>query len=199
MNKFAKSLVLAVFIVVSFGVSIQSASARVVLPLDGSCPSDSPIRTQVDNSLVCLSLDEFCPSNPQWFMAFDSPLKCPDYQNNPSWKSYVATTTTSPPSNANATTTTSQIEAVEDDGISEEDFADLGVSQKSGRFDIRVSSSFLETEMVLRAYKKGSKSVTWYFKTNQNGQYRIITSRLLRGFTMSIWLDGEKWDSLVIR
>ena len=248
MNKFAKSVVLAVLVVVSFGVTHQTASARVVLPLDGSCPSSSPIRTQVDSSLVCLSLDEFCPTNNQWFMDYDSPLKCPDYQNNPSWIRYVATSTTVPSSSgsvtttvpsssgsvattvpsssgsvattvpsssgssssensttspskvvARTTTTTTQLDAVEDDGDSEEDFADLGISNKSGKFDMRVSSSFVETEMILRAYKKGSKSVTWNFTTNANGQYRIITSRLLKGFTMSLWIDGEKWDSLVVR
>lgn len=110
-------------------------------------------------------------------------------------------TTTATPSKvvARTTTTTTQLDAVEDDGDSEEDFADLGISNKSGKFDMRISSSFAETEMMLRAYKKGSKSVTWNFTTNSNGQYRIITSRLLKGFTMSLWIDGEKWDSLVVR
>jgi hypothetical protein len=228
MNKFAKSLALAALVVVSFGVSSQSASARVVLPLDGTCPSESPIRTQVDSSLVCLSLDEFCPTNNQWFMDYNSPLKCPDYQNNPAWIRYVATSTTSPSSGgsvtttvpssggsvtttvpssgggssnsvARTTTTTIEVPVVEDDGESEDDFADVGLSSKDGKFNIRVSSSFGETEMVLRAYKKNSKSVTWSFTTYSSGSYRILTSRALKGFTVSLWIDGEKLDSLVVR
>jgi hypothetical protein len=228
MNKFAKSLALAVLVVVSFGVSSQSASARVVLPLDGICPSGSPIRTQVDSSLVCLSLDEYCPTNNQWFMDYDSPLKCPDYQNNPEWIRYVAATTTVPSSGGSVTTTvpssggsvtttvpssggsssnsvsrttttTIEVPVVEDDGESEDDFADIGLSSKDGKFNIRVSSSFGETEMILRAYKKNSKSVTWSFTTYSSGSYRILTSRALKGFTVSLWIDGEKWDSLVVR
>ena len=232
MNKFAKSLALAVLVVVSFGVSSQSASARVVLPLDGACPSGSPIRTQVDSSLVCLSLDEFCPTNNQWFMDYDSPLKCPDYQNNSEWIRYVAATTTVPSSGGSVTTTTTvpssggsvtttttvpssggsssnsvaqtttttiEVPVVEDDGESEEDFADVGLSSKDGKFNIRVDSSFGETEMILRAYKKNSKSVTWRFTTYSTGSYQILTSRALKGFRVSLWIDGEKWDSLVVR
>ena len=217
MNKFAKSFALAVLVVVSFGVSSQSASARVVLPLDGICPSGSPIRTQVDSSLVCLSLDEYCPTNNQWFMDYDSPLKCPDYQNNPEWIRYVAATTTVPSSGgsvtttvpssggsssnsvAQTTTTTIEVPVVEDDGESEDDFADVGLSSKDGKFNIRVDSSFGETEMILRAYKKNSKSVTWRFTTYSTGSYQILTSRALKGFRVSLWIDGEKWDSLVVR
>jgi 5-enolpyruvylshikimate-3-phosphate synthase len=75
----------------------------------------------------------------------------------------------------------------------------VGISNKSGKFDMRISSSFVQTEMILRAYKKGSKSVTWSFSTNSDGQYRIMTSRALKGFTISLWIDGDKWDSLVVR
>ena len=113
--------------------------------------------------------------------------------------SKVVTTTTALSKVVTTTTTTTQIDAVEDDGDDEEDFADVGISKKDGRFDMRVSSSFLKTEMVLRAYKKGSKSVTWSFTTYSSGNYRIITSRALKGFTVSLWIDGEKWDSLVVR
>jgi hypothetical protein len=264
MNKFAKSLALAVLVVVSFGVSSQSASAskEVCSGLGNACtgpevvcPADFPIKTQNSDArtnitkIICLNLDEFCPTNNQWFMDYDSPLKCPDYQNNRSWISYVATSTTVPSSGGSvattvpssggsvattvpssggsvaatvpssggsvaatvpssggssnsvtrATTTTIEIPVVEDDGESEDDFADVGLSSKDGKFNIRVSSSFGETEMVLRAYKKNSKSVTWSFTTYSSGSYRILTSRALKGFTVSLWIDGEKWDSLVVR
>jgi hypothetical protein len=95
--------------------------------------------------------------------------------------------------------TTTVVDAIEDDGQSEDDFADIGVSLRSGKFDMRISSSFPETEMMLRAFKKGSKSIIWNMTTNADGNYRILTTRALKGFTLSLWIDGDKWDSLVVR
>jgi hypothetical protein len=112
------------------------------------------------------------------------------------------TTKTTNPRKANnttSTTTTIAVDAVEDDGQSEGDYADIGVSLRSGKFDMRISSSFPETEMMLRAFKRGSKSIIWNMKTNANGSYRILTTRALKGFTLSLWIDGDKWDSLVVR
>ena len=95
--------------------------------------------------------------------------------------------------------TTTAVDAVEDDGQSDDDFADIGVSYRSGKFDMRISSSFPEIEMMLRAFKKGSKSIIWNMTTNADGNYRILTTRALKGFTLSLWIDGDKWDSLTVR
>ena len=229
--KLAKSFVLAVLVVVSFGITHQTASASVEVCSglgnactgpEVVCPADFPIKTQISDAqtnitrIVCLSTSEWCAQSGNGCP--DSTTTIDRYSSTSSSTtvpSSGASTTTSPSSGgsssgastttspsivvARTTTTTTQVDAVEDDGDSEEDFADLGISNKSGKFDMRISSSFVETEMILRAYKKGSKSVTWNFTTNSNGQYRIITSRLLKGFTMSLWIDGEKWDSLVVR
>ncbi len=138
-------------------------------------------------------------------MDYDSPLKCPDYQNNPSWIAYVATSTTSPSSRAGSstsvprvTTTTVEPDAVEDDG-EEEDFAELSISKRNGKFVMTVSSSFIDTDMVLRATKKGSKAISWSITTKATGNYRILTGRALKGFTVSLWVDGEKFDSFRVR
>ena len=120
----------------------------------------------------------------------------------------ASTTTTEAPSSGGSNpvttqprpiSTTTAVEAVEDDGQSEDDFADIGVSLRSGKFDMRISSSFPETEMMLRAFKKGSKSIIWNMTTNADGNYRILTNRALKGFTLSLWIDGDKWDSLTVR
>ena len=119
----------------------------------------------------------------------------------------TTTTTTTAPITTTANTGTSQTKssttsttpAVEDDGESDDDYADIGVSNTGGKYDLRISSSFPQTKMMLRANKKGSKSITWYLTTNTNGNYRIITTRALKGFTLSLWIDGDKWDSLVAR
>ena len=118
-----------------------------------------------------------------------------------------ATTTTTAPITTTAnigtsqtkSSTTSTTPAVEDDGESDDDYADIGVSNTGGKYDLRISSSFPQTKMMLRANKKGSKSITWSLTTNSNGNYRIITTRALKGFTLSLWIDGDKWDSLVAR
>jgi hypothetical protein len=122
---------------------------------------------------------------------------------SPSSSGKKNTTTTSVqasnPSPVNGNLTDTTIAAVQDDGQSDDDFADIGISSRSGKFDLRVSSSFPDTQMLLRAVKKGSKSVTWNLVSNGGGSYRIITSRSLKGFTLTLWIDGEKWDSIAVR
>ena len=123
-------------------------------------------------------------------------------------KTTTTTTTTQAPSRDGSSpvttqpksiSTTTAVDAVEDDGQSDDDFADIGVSLRSGKFDMRISSSFPETEMMLRAFKKGSKTIIWNMTTNADGNYRILTTRALKGFTLSLWIDGDEWDSLVVR
>ena len=236
-----KSLALAVLVVVSFGITQQTANASVEICREpGSnnrctntvidCPAGFPWKGQSGygvfnvgdwgTKITCESDLEWCATNSDitpdlcYLVNPNSPSTTSPYKTSEttsttsssttvpsSGGSSSSTKTTTAPSIvvARTTTTTTQIDAVEDDGDSEEDFADLGISNKSGKFDMRISSSFVETEMILRAYKKGSKSVTWSFTTNADGKYRIITSRSLKGFTMSLWIDGEKWDSLVVR
>ena len=109
------------------------------------------------------------------------------------------TTTTTTTTTIPKTSTTSTIPAVVDDGESEDDYADIGLRETGKKFDLRISSSFPETKMMLRAYKKGKKSITWSLTTNTNGNYRIITKRALKGFRLSLWIDGNKWDSLRAR
>jgi hypothetical protein len=53
--------------------------------------------------------------------------------------------------------------------------------------------------MTLRATRKGSKSISWKLISNSEGNYRILTTRSLKGYTLSLWIDGEKWDSLSVR
>jgi hypothetical protein len=240
MNKFAKSLALAVLVVVSFGVSSQSASA-VACPAYGeevvgngqpSNPYCSEVHTDSNgNQSSRLTQDVFyywwsdgirlstrCSLSGNSCSTENAPLNAVAVTSTTTVPSSGGSVTTTVPSSGGSvtttvpssgggssnsvvrtTTTTIEVPVVEDDGESEDDFADVGLSSKDGKFNIRVSSSFGETEMVLRAYKKNSKSVTWSFTTYSSGSYRILTSRALKGFTVSLWIDGEKWDSLVVR
>ena len=113
-------------------------------------------------------------------------------------KTVVTTTTTSIPTTI-AKSTSTTIRIVKDDGQTKNDFANIGINKSGSTFKLSVFSSFPRTKMMLRASKNRAKSVIWNFTTDKNGNYRIATSRALKGFTMSLWIDGDKWASRVVR
>ena len=93
---------------------------------------------------------------------------------------------------------TSVIDAVEDDGV-EDDFAELTVRLYEGRFDLRVTSSFPETDMVIRARKSGARVIVWNITTTSDGARRILTSRNLSGYTLSLLVDDEVFHRVRVR
>ena len=111
----------------------------------------------------------------------------------------VVTTTTSSIPTTIAKSTSTTIKVVKDDGQTKNDFANIGINQSGNTFKLSVFSSFPRTKMMLRASKNRAKSVIWNFTTDKNGNYRIATSRALKGFAMSLWIDGDKWASRVVR
>ena len=111
----------------------------------------------------------------------------------------VVTTTTSSIPRTIAKSTSTTIRVVKDDGQTKNDFANIGINQSGNTFKLSVFSSFPRTKMMLRASKNRAKSVIWNFTTDKNGNYRIATSRALKGFAMSLWIDGDKWASRVVR
>ena len=111
----------------------------------------------------------------------------------------VVTTTTSSIPTTIAKSTSTTIRVVKDDGQTKNDFANIGINQSGNTFKLSVFSSFPRTKMMLRASKNRAKSVIWNFTTDKNGNYRIATSRALKGFAMSLWIDGDKWASRVVR
>lgn len=111
----------------------------------------------------------------------------------------VATTTTTSIPTTIAKSTSTTIRIVKDDGQAKNNFANIGINKSGSTFKLSVFSSFPRTKMMLRASKSRAKSVIWKFKTDKNGNYRIATSRALKGFTMSLWIDGDKWASRVVR
>jgi hypothetical protein len=97
------------------------------------------------------------------------------------------------------TATTSSV--LEDDGVleEEEDFAEMSVRTIGGRTQISVFSSYSGTEMTIRARAKSRPSVTWEFVVGDNGIRRFVTTRRLSGYTLSLWVDGERLDSVKVR
>lgn len=96
-----------------------------------------------------------------------------------------------------ASVTTVQ-DAIEDDGV-EDDFAELTVRLATDKFDLRVNSSYPETEMVIRARKPGARVIVWNIVTSADGARRILTSRNLSGYTLSLLIDDEVFHRVRVR
>lgn len=96
-----------------------------------------------------------------------------------------------------ASVTTVQ-DAIEDDGV-EDDFAELSVRLTTDKFDLRVNSSYPETSMVIRARKPGSRVIVWNVVTSADGARRILTSRNLSGYTLSLLIDDEVFHRVRVR
>jgi hypothetical protein len=101
-------------------------------------------------------------------------------------------------SSSRITSVTSVIDAIEDDGL-EDDFAELTVRMTDGKFDLRVNSSYPETDMVIRARKPGVRVIVWNFTTTSDGARRILTSRNLSGYTLSLLVDDEVFHRVRVR
>ena len=99
---------------------------------------------------------------------------------------------------ARRATTTTAPESVEDDGEVEEDYAELAVRKVVSRFEVRVYSTYSETEMIVRARAVGRRSITWRFTTSNSGQRRFITSQNLTGYTLTLWVDEVRADSVKV-
>ena len=96
-----------------------------------------------------------------------------------------------------ASVTTVQ-DAIEDDGV-EDDFAELSVRLTTDKFDLRVNSSYPDTSMVIRARKPGSRVIVWNIVTSSDGARRILTSRNLSGYTLSLLIDDEVFHRVRVR
>lgn len=96
------------------------------------------------------------------------------------------------------TTTTTTPDVTEDDGDLEEDYAELAVRKVGTRYEVRVYSSYGDTAMVVRARAAGKRSISWRFTTAESGQRRFVTSQNLLGYTLSLWVDDERADSIKV-
>ena len=108
-----------------------------------------------------------------------------------------STANTSAPANRVSSVTTVQ-DAIEDDGV-EDDFAEINVRLAADKFDLRINSSYPETEMIIRARKPGSRVIVWSITTNTDGSRRILTSRNLSGYTLSLLVDDEVFHRVRVR
>ena len=75
---------------------------------------------------------------------------------------------------------------------------DVGlVVEKLGRkYSIVVTSPLRNAPVIIRATAKGKPIITWTTKTNINAQKLLLSTRSLKGYTLSLWVNGRKLSSV---
>jgi hypothetical protein len=78
------------------------------------------------------------------------------------------------------------------------DLFDVGlIVQKSGsKYSIVATSPLRNAPIVIRATAKGKPSITWSTKTNVNAQKLLMSTRSLKGYTISMWVNGRRISSI---
>ena len=87
------------------------------------------------------------------------------------------------------------------DGESEDPTGDVSVSYQSStkKYLVAISSTLGEEDLVLRATKKGAKSLQYKVTTNAEGNVKFSTKNILKGFTMTLLFNGERLDSVKVK
>ena len=88
---------------------------------------------------------------------------------------------------------------LESDGeeVDESPVADLTAKRESsGKFLISLTSNVYEDELMVRAFKKGSKLLIFKVKTNIQGRAAIRTSRNLAGYKLALYTGDVLLDSV---
>jgi hypothetical protein len=78
------------------------------------------------------------------------------------------------------------------------DLFDVGlIVQKSGsKYSIVATSPLRNAPIVIRATAKGKPTITWSTKTNVNAQKLLMSTRSLKGYTISMWVNGRRISSI---
>jgi hypothetical protein len=100
-------------------------------------------------------------------------------------------------------TTSTSIAAVEgarsaSAGVPVVGLADVGlIVQKSGsKYSIVATSPLRNAPIVIRATAKGKPTITWSTRTNVNAQKLLMSTRSLKGYTISLWVNGRRISSI---
>jgi len=100
-------------------------------------------------------------------------------------------------------TTSTSIAAVEgarsvSAGVSVVGLTDVGlIVQKSGsKYSIVATSPLRNAPIVIRATAKGKPTISWSTKTNVNAQKILMSTRSLKGYTISLWVNGRRISSV---
>lgn len=96
---------------------------------------------------------------------------------------------------------TSDDSLAESDGIEEEPQGNLVATFNNSlnRFVIRVESNLPDESLVVRATKKGSKSLRFTLTTDEDGSGGIRTRTRLSGYTLVLYFGSQKLDQVRLR
>ncbi|MFM7124129.1 MAG: hypothetical protein ACKOXW_02470 [Actinomycetes bacterium] len=72
----------------------------------------------------------------------------------------------------------------------------LVVQQLGNRYSIIATSPLRNAPIVIRATAKGKPTISWSTKTNINAQKLLMSTRSLKGYTISMWVNGRKISSV---
>ena len=98
------------------------------------------------------------------------------------------------PSSAVSPSTSTTVWVDENDGDVIDEYAELIVNKYDSKYYLEVDSSYPGKNMTVRARIGARCAVIWNITTNQSGYRRIITTRNLAGYAISLWVDGERYD-----
>ncbi len=100
-------------------------------------------------------------------------------------------------------TTSTSIAAVEgarsvSAGMSAIGLTDVGlIVQKLGsKYSIVATSPLRNAPIIVRATAKGKPTISWSTKTNVNAQKILMSTRSLKGYTISLWVNGRRISSI---
>jgi len=82
------------------------------------------------------------------------------------------------------------------DGEDEEPFAKLTIKREKSKYTFTITGNIADEQLLVRATKKGQKSILFKIKTNDDGFARFTTTRILSGYQVSLSLDGEILSSV---
>ena len=68
--------------------------------------------------------------------------------------------------------------------------------ETTGKFLISLDSNIYEDQLMIRAFKKGSKLIVFRVSTNIDGQAAIRTARNLAGYKLAVYLEDQFLDSI---
>ena len=72
----------------------------------------------------------------------------------------------------------------------------LVVEKLGKKYSIVVTSPLRNAPVIIRATAKGKPTITWSAKTNVNAQKLILSTRSLKGYTLSLWVNGRRLSSV---
>jgi hypothetical protein len=95
----------------------------------------------------------------------------------------------------------SQADEIELDGDLEDPVGDLSATFNTNtqRYSISVSTNLADEALVVRATKKGSKSLQYKITTNEDGESKFSTKNKLKGYTLVLLFNGERLDSFRVK